>query len=60
MPRQSRTQQLSRDWNDHGLRATQALEAGINFFDTANVYSDGTSEEIVGRALKRLRRATRS
>lgn len=29
-----------------------ALEAGINFFDTANVYSDGTSEEIVGRALK--------
>ena len=30
----------------------QALELGINFFDTANVYSDGTSEEIVGRALK--------
>ncbi len=29
----------------------QAVEAGINFFDTANVYSDGTSEEIVGRAL---------
>ncbi|MEC0240234.1 aldo/keto reductase [Paenibacillus dokdonensis] len=29
-----------------------ALERGINFFDTANVYSDGTSEEIVGRALK--------
>ncbi|MGO9458189.1 MAG: aldo/keto reductase [Acidimicrobiales bacterium] len=29
----------------------QALEAGINFFDTANVYSDGTSEEIVGRLL---------
>ncbi|MCT9078461.1 aldo/keto reductase [Streptomyces fulvoviolaceus] len=29
----------------------QALEAGINFFDTANVYSDGTSEEIVGKAL---------
>jgi 1-deoxyxylulose-5-phosphate synthase len=29
----------------------QAIEAGINFFDTANVYSDGTSEEIVGRAL---------
>ena len=28
------------------------LELGINFFDTANVYSDGTSEEIVGRALK--------
>src|SRR5258708_7881360 len=29
----------------------QALELGINFFDTANVYSDGTSEEIVGRVL---------
>ncbi len=29
----------------------RALEAGINFFDTANVYSDGTSEEIVGRAI---------
>jgi aryl-alcohol dehydrogenase-like predicted oxidoreductase len=29
----------------------QAIEAGINFFDTANVYSDGTSEEIVGRTL---------
>ncbi|MGS2586302.1 aldo/keto reductase [Streptomyces hebeiensis] len=29
----------------------QAVEAGINFFDTANVYSDGTSEEITGRAL---------
>jgi aryl-alcohol dehydrogenase-like predicted oxidoreductase len=30
----------------------QALEAGINFFDTANVYSIGASEEITGRALK--------
>ncbi|WP_243041207.1 aldo/keto reductase [Dyella sedimenti] len=30
----------------------QALELGINFFDTANVYSDGSSEEIVGRVLK--------
>jgi 1-deoxyxylulose-5-phosphate synthase len=29
----------------------QALDAGINFFDTANVYSDGTSEEITGRSL---------
>ncbi len=29
----------------------RAVESGINFFDTANVYSDGTSEEIVGRAL---------
>jgi aryl-alcohol dehydrogenase-like predicted oxidoreductase len=31
-----------------------AVEAGINFFDTANVYSDGTSEEILGRAIKEL------
>lgn len=30
----------------------RALEMGINFFDTANVYSDGTSEEILGRALR--------
>jgi aryl-alcohol dehydrogenase-like predicted oxidoreductase len=30
----------------------KALELGINFFDTANVYANGTSEEIVGRALK--------
>jgi 1-deoxyxylulose-5-phosphate synthase len=30
----------------------QSLDAGINFFDTANVYSDGTSEEFTGRALK--------
>jgi aryl-alcohol dehydrogenase (NADP+) len=29
----------------------RAVEEGINFFDTANVYSDGTSEEIVGRLL---------
>lgn len=30
----------------------QALELGINVLDTANSYSDGTSEEIVGRAVK--------
>jgi 1-deoxyxylulose-5-phosphate synthase len=29
----------------------RAIELGVNFYDTANVYSDGTSEEIVGRAL---------
>src|SRR5262245_38026817 len=32
----------------------RALELGINFFDTANVYSDGTSEEILGRAMAKL------
>lgn len=30
----------------------QAIDAGINFFDTANLYSNGASEEILGRALK--------
>jgi aryl-alcohol dehydrogenase-like predicted oxidoreductase len=34
----------------------QALDLGINTFDTANSYSDGTSEEIVGRALKEFAR----
>ncbi len=32
----------------------QALEAGINFFDTADAYSLGVSEEVTGRALKEL------
>ena len=30
----------------------RALDAGINFFDTADVYSEGVSEEITGRAMK--------
>jgi aryl-alcohol dehydrogenase (NADP+) len=30
----------------------RAVEAGINFFDTADIYSDGASEQVVGRALK--------
>jgi len=40
--------------NEEGSRPIirKALELGINFFDTANVYSLGTSEEILGRALK--------
>ena len=33
----------------------QALDAGINFIDTADVYSGGQSEEITGRALKNLK-----
>jgi aryl-alcohol dehydrogenase (NADP+) len=32
----------------------QAVEGGINFFDTADMYSDGLSEEVTGRALKNL------
>lgn len=34
----------------------QALELGINFFDTANVYSLGSSEEFLGRAVRKLTR----
>jgi len=34
----------------------QAIELGFNFFDTSNSYSDGTSEEIIGRALKEFAR----
>ncbi|TAH73725.1 MAG: aldo/keto reductase [Anaerolineaceae bacterium] len=30
----------------------RALDLGINFFDTANIYSSGTSEEFLGRAIK--------
>ena len=32
----------------------QALDAGLNFFDTADMYSNGASEEVLGRALKEL------
>ena len=45
-----------RDWvlEEEAARPffSEALESGINFFDTADVYSLGVSEEIVGRALK--------
>ena len=41
---------------DSRLVIQKALDLGINFFDTANVYSYGTSEEYVGRALKDLAR----
>ena len=34
----------------------RALDSGINFFDTANGYSKGSSEEIVGRALRNFAR----
>jgi aryl-alcohol dehydrogenase (NADP+) len=49
----------SKKWRDWVLEEEEsrpfirrALDAGINFFDTADMYSDGVSEEIVGRALK--------
>ena len=39
--------------HDDGIRVIhRALDAGINFIDTADVYSRGESEEIVGKALK--------
>jgi aryl-alcohol dehydrogenase (NADP+) len=51
-----------RDWvlDEDAARpfVKRALEAGINFFDTADVYSVGASEEVTGRTLKEM--ATRS
>jgi aryl-alcohol dehydrogenase-like predicted oxidoreductase len=44
-------QPWSLDLDDARPFFRQALDAGINFFDTANVYSDGTSEEITGATL---------
>ena len=45
-----------RDWvlseTDSRPFITRALDAGINFFDTADMYSRGVSEEILGRALQ--------
>ena len=38
----------------------QAVELGVTFWDTANVYQAGTSEEFVGRAIKRTRAARTS
>ena len=49
----------SKTWRDWVLDEEEsrpiirrAIEGGINFFDTADVYSEGTSEEVLGRALK--------
>jgi aryl-alcohol dehydrogenase (NADP+) len=51
----------STEWRDWVLNydearpfVERALDAGINFFDTADVYSNGASEEVLGRALKDL------
>jgi aryl-alcohol dehydrogenase (NADP+) len=51
----------SRTWREWVLEydksrpfVERALAAGINFFDTADVYSNGASEEMLGRALKEL------
>ncbi len=49
----------SSQWRDYVLDEDEArpiiraaVESGINFFDTANMYSDGVSEQITGRALR--------
>ena len=34
----------------------RALDAGINFFDTADMYSNGASEEVLGASAERVRR----
>jgi len=51
----------SKEWRDWILEyddalpfVAAALEAGINFFDTADVYSNGASEQVLGRALEEL------
>jgi aryl-alcohol dehydrogenase-like predicted oxidoreductase len=48
---------MGRDWalDDEGAEPIfrQAVELGVTFWDTANVYSKGTSEEIVGRAIQK-------
>ena len=41
------------DEKQSGELVAHALDLGINFFDTANVYSAGTSEEYLGRAIRR-------
>ena len=51
----------SKEWRDWVLEyqdalpfVEAALDAGINFFDTADVYSNGVSEAVLGRALTDL------
>lgn len=44
---------LDAEESEHMIRS--ACEAGINFFDTADAYSDGRSEEILGKVLRELR-----
>ncbi len=44
----------SLDEKDSEKMIAHALDLGINFFDTANGYSKGTSEEFLGRAIKKL------
>ncbi len=55
------TTEFFRAWGDTGVEeATRllgiCLEAGVNFFDTADVYSQGVSEEVLGGAMRAFRR----
>ena len=54
------TTPVAHEWSLHDEDAQpffqQALDLGITFWDTANVYQAGTSEEVVGRAIKRYSR----
>ncbi len=43
------------EWDESEPLIRKAYEAGINFFDTADVYSLGASEEITGRAMREFR-----
>ena len=58
-PRPGHPPVVARRGGEPSRSSSRPIEAGINFFDTANVYSDGTSEEIVGRALADVRRPRR-
>ena len=50
LPPGSHTWVISED--DSRMAIRRAIDLGINFFDTANCYAGGTSEEFLGRALK--------
>src|SRR6266704_2561489 len=44
------------DVQEAGKIVDLSLEAGVNLFDTADIYSNGLSEEILGKAIKHLPR----
>jgi aryl-alcohol dehydrogenase-like predicted oxidoreductase len=57
VPRRDDVRRLGNPDHDDSIRIIhRALDAGINFVDTADVYSAGESEEIVGKALSSGRR----
>ena len=48
----------AKDFDDAKPIFKKAIDLGINFFDTANIYQMGTSEEITGRLIKEIGRAS--